>query len=203
MSLVRMKKTYSDTLLSYFASLDEYRYELYGDLSDIDRLASFPARANKQLLLAQSKLLSEGKYVKPDSLVFLDKLKAEVKGHAGWIYFFKYKKRKDDATWKIASVGLLPMDSTKIEWQDEENVTEEEEDDDIYGYADKIKFTGFSNVKIREEEPVAPQLQKELKRMLYSKRKSARQFYDRSGAAESEDLMEVTIDEVPAEQNND
>lgn len=195
MSLLRAGKPYSDTLLNYFAGLDEYRYELYEDLSDMDELSRFPAKANKQLLLAQSKLQAEKSYGKPDSLVFIDKLKAEVKGVEGWIYFFKYKSRKDDAGWKIATAGLIPLDSTKFEWKEEEGAgSSAEDDEDVYAYHSKFSFTGFSNTRIKEEEPVLPQLQKELKRMLYSRRKSAKEFYDRSGAGDTDELT-VSLDE--------
>jgi hypothetical protein len=158
----------------------------------MDKLFRFPAKANKQQLLAQSKLLVEDRYVKPDSVMFLDKLKAEVKGREGWVYFFKYKKRKDDATWRIASVGLVPMDSTKFEWQPGLADTEEDEEE-RWSHADKFDFTGFSSIKIRDDEAVATQLQKQLKRMLYSKRKSAQEFYDRD-SADYEDVM-VNVEE--------
>lgn len=192
-SLIRMNKPFSDTLLDYFAGLDEYRYELYEDLSDMDKLFRFPAKENKQLALAHSKLLAEDGYVKPDSVIFLDKLKAEVKGREGWVYFFKYKKRKDDASWKLASVGLVPMDSTRFEWQGDLADTEEYEDEP--GLSDQFNYTEFSNIKLKDDEPVATQLQTQLKRILYSKRKSAREFYDRSGTSEYEDAM-VNIEDA-------
>jgi len=38
-------------------------------------------------------------------------------------------------------------------------------------------FTSFSDTKLKEEEPLMDQLNKALKRMLYSRRKSAKEFY--------------------------
>ena len=49
-----------------------------------------------------------------------------------------------------------------------------------YTQSFKYNFTGFSDTKIRNEEPEIIQLKKELKRMLYSRRKSAKEFYDKS-----------------------
>lgn len=193
-SLVRAGKPYPDTMLNYFAGLDEYRYELYEDLSDMDKLSKFPGKSSQQLLLAHSKLLMEGRYGKPDSLLFVDKLKAEVKGREGWIYFFKYKSRKDDAGWKIATTGLVPMDSMKFEWKDDDTVDTSYEEEG-YVYRDKYNFTSFSNIRIKEDEPILPQLQKELKRMLYSKRKSAKEFYDRSGATDYDEVS-ISVDEA-------
>ena len=193
-SLIRAGKPYPDTILNYFAGLDEYRYELYEDLSDMDKLSAFPAKANQQLLLAHSKLLMESRYGKPDSLLFVDKLKAEVKGREGWIYFFKYKSRKDDAGWKLAASGLVPLDSTKFEWKSDDTA-DSSADEEGDAYRSKYDFTSFSNVRIREDEPLLPQLQKELKRMLYSKRKSAREFYDRSGAMDYDEIS-ISADET-------
>jgi hypothetical protein len=135
----------------------------------------------------------EGRYGKPDSLLFVDKLKAEVKGREGWIYFFKYKSRKDDAGWKIATAGLVPMDAAKFEWKEDDEADSSAEEDG-YAYKDRYDFTGFSNIRIKEEEPMLPQLQKELKRMLYSKRKSAKEFYDRSGTTDYDEVS-ISIDE--------
>lgn len=194
LSLMRMNKPYSDTLLDYFAGLDDYRYDLYTDLAEMDKLERFPAGFNRQLPLAQSKLLKVSRYMKPDSVVFLDTLKAAIKGREGWIYFFKYKQRKDDLSWKIATVGLLPLDSAQFVWSVDDDEIEEDDDSD-YPQKSKYDFTGFSSIKLKIDEPVKPQLRKELKRMLYAKRKSARLFYDRRGSSESEDAV-ITIDEV-------
>jgi hypothetical protein len=38
-------------------------------------------------------------------------------------------------------------------------------------------FTQFTDVKIKDEEPVKDQMNKQLKKILYSKRKSAISFY--------------------------
>ena len=41
-------------------------------------------------------------------------------------------------------------------------------------------FTGYNDTKIRDDEAIIDQLKKELKRMLYSRRKSAKEFYEKS-----------------------
>jgi uncharacterized protein YbaP (TraB family) len=194
-SLIRMKKPYPDTLINYFAGLDEYRYLLYEDLEELEKSKLFPEAANNQLALARGKLLSDNNKT-PDSLVFVHKLKATVKGREGWIYFFKYKIKKDDSRWGIASVGLIPLDSTKFEW---EGVTGKEQyDEDAYVYDNEFEFTGFTQTKLKDDEPELAQVQKELKKMLYSKRKSAKEFYgryDRMGFDYEE--VNISIDEEP------
>ena len=183
-----------DTLINYFASLDEFRFELYSDLNEINLASKFPARYNNHLALAKSKLLASKSYGKPDSLLYVNKLATEYKGHKGYIYFFRYKQKKDDANWKFATVGLVPEDSMKFEFG--KSIS------DIVipgwhvnleygrGYDSNYDFTEYSEIKFREEEPVNDQLRLLLKRILYSKRKSARQFYDERG--------DRNYDEIPA-----
>jgi hypothetical protein len=42
----------------------------------------------------------------------------------------------------------------------------------------RYDFTEFTDTKIEEDEPMAKQLSKALKKLLYSHRKSGRQFYE-------------------------
>ncbi|MEI9943054.1 MAG: hypothetical protein WDN26_02435 [Chitinophagaceae bacterium] len=199
--LIGKKKPYPDSLLKYFAKLDEYRYELYTDLNDLDQPEKFPTQYNNHLDLGKSKLLNESSYSKPDTLVYMDRLTAEVKGKKGFVYFYKYKNKKDDVAWKLASVGLVPEDPAVFEFDDDDddpspfNFAIYDEDDDAGSY--KYDFTGLRNTRLREDdEPVINQLNKELKKMLYSKRKSAKQFYNR-------DISSVTYDETEMEDSDD
>jgi hypothetical protein len=183
--LLRNNKAIPDSLPKYFAGLDEYRYDLYKDLKDLKKQDKFPAQFNNHLDLGRSKLLDEKSYDKPDSIVYIDRLAAEVKGKKGFVYFFKYKTKKDDLTWKFATVGLVPEDAKKFEFDN----TEKPEYSDYYyspaAYRStdyyRLDFTGFSEAKIKDDEPIAEQLSKILKKMLYSKRKSAKEFYEREG----------------------
>jgi hypothetical protein len=45
-----------------------------------------------------------------------------------------------------------------------------------------LDFTQFTDIKIKEDEPLNRQLNDALKKMVYSKRKSARQFYQRENS---------------------
>ena len=56
----------------------------------------------------------------------------------------------------------------------------------LYSYS----FSGFSDTKIKDEESVTDQLNKELKRVLYSRRKSAKEFYDKN----STDYVDSVVD---------
>jgi len=178
--LLRNNKPVPDSVLKNFASLDGYRYQLYEDLKDINRSNKFPAFYNNHLDLGRSKLLEEKLYGKPDSVVYIDRLPAEMKNRKGFVYFFKYKTKKDDVDWKLATVGLVPADPKVFEFENPDNPDFSEYSPSYKrGNYYKYDLTGFSDTKIKDDEPVADQLKKMLKRMLYSKRKSAREFYSR------------------------
>lgn len=176
--MIRNKKPYNDSLVNYFASLDDYRYGLYKDLESIGKMALFPSAYKNHIDLSRSRLLYARWSNKPDSLVYIDRLPASVKDKKGFIYFFKYKSKKDDAGWKIASVGLVPQDTASFGF---ENISASREDLSVFGirHADQLDYTEYSGRKIDEDVALDAQLQKELKRLLYSRRKSAKEFYDK------------------------
>jgi uncharacterized protein YbaP (TraB family) len=168
MLLLRNKKALPDSLLKYFAGLDEYRYDLYTSLKEQKQLALFPAAYNNQVDLARSKLLSNnGSYDKPDSIVFVDKLPVQYKDRSGYVYYFKYKQKKDDNAWRLATVGIVPADPKQFEFERKEKYYEEQ----------AYNFTEPKGTKIEPDEPIKEQMKKMLKKMQYSKRNSAAQFY--------------------------
>jgi hypothetical protein len=132
-------------------------------------------------------LLSSSYYAKPDSLVLIDSLPASLKDKKGFVFFYKYKTKKDDLTWKLATAGLLSPDNNPFNYDDDEDF---EDDEDDIGYTsirsgwnfsrdeNKIVFTGFTDEKIKEDVSLREQMEKQLKKILYSKRKSARMFYN-------------------------
>jgi hypothetical protein len=163
---LKNKKAIPDTLLKYYAKMDEYRYELYDDLVDSKLEHLYPLSNFNLVELAKSKLLYRNSgYNLPDTLAYADKLPATYKGKNGFIYFFKYKSKKDDNNWKIATVGLIPADNKSFEFKyDEEHEA-------------NYDFTSLTNTKIEADKPLKQQLEKELKKQLYSRRESAAQFY--------------------------
>jgi hypothetical protein len=100
--------------------------------------------------------------------VYLDKLPVQFKERNGFVFFFKYRNKKEDNTWRLASVGIIPNDAKQFEL-DSKKLS--------YWQEQQYEFTDLSNTKIDNETPVVTQLKKALKKMLYSKRNSALQFY--------------------------
>ena len=165
--LLRNKKQLPDTLLTYFASSNEFRYQLYVDLKEDNLAALFPAAYNNHTALAESELISISGYDVPDTIAFVDKLAVKQKERSGFVYFFKLKQKKDDNAWKLASVGILPANPKQFEFEKKEKLHDEAAYD----------FTEITTQKFIAGEPVKVQLQKALKKLQYSKRNSAAQFY--------------------------
>lgn len=92
--LMDNKKPYPDTLMKYFAGMEEYRYELYATLKAKRQLAKFPAQYNNHLDLGKSELMEKVTYNKPDSVIYLDRLQATYQGKNGFIYFYQYKLKR-------------------------------------------------------------------------------------------------------------
>jgi uncharacterized protein YbaP (TraB family) len=177
MLLLEKGMPFPDSLPDYFAASDEYRYEFYVDLKERKRLEKFPAIYNNHLALSRGALLAQKRYDRPDSLVYLSVIPTEFMRVKGLIYFFKYKTKKDDLAWKIATVGLIPEDSTLFEFDDERVHSLPYEVMAGSGVLRRIDFIELSNTRIRNDQPLDAQLQKLLRKMLYSRRKSAKEFY--------------------------
>lgn len=163
---IRNSKPVPDSTLNYFAADDDYRYDLYKDLNRVNKGSLFPVRYNNHLDLAKSKLFNSSEYNKPDTVSFLRELPLQWANRDGFVYFFKYKRKKDDA-WKIASVGLVQKNPQNFEFRNEKGRA--------FNY--EMNFTEFSDEKLADDEPLEPQLQKRIKKMVYAKRESAKEFY--------------------------
>lgn len=177
MLLLRNHLQLPDTLLPYFASLDEFRYRLYNDLSRAGKTDLFPSRYKTRTLHAQSRLVASKNYGRPDTLVYLDQLPLQDRDIDGVLYFFKYKEKKDETTWKLAIAGLYPKDSSVLVIPG----TGEEEDE--------LDFTELTATKLSADIPVREQLETMVKKLRYSRRASASQFYEEENGY---DDIEVT-----------
>jgi len=159
--MLRNKKPVADSLFEQYARSDEYRAELYGDLKKMKMLDKFPARYKTQLDITKSILLGAvNNYNRMDTIVYLDKLPVSYKNKNGYVYFFKYKKMRDDTYWQLASAGMQP---------------EKQDDIDI----DNDDFTEYGEGhKLENDKPVKEQLQDMMKELLYSKHDGAASFYE-------------------------
>ncbi|MBL7725811.1 MAG: TraB/GumN family protein [Chitinophagaceae bacterium] len=180
LQLIKSNRPYPDTLLKYFGKLDDYRYILYDDLRQLKKSDKFPSFYNNHLDLGKSALLNEKSYGRPDSLVYVDRLKATYKDKKGFIYFFKYKTKKDDLTWKLATVGLVPENPREFQFEDTVKLKFPKPVYDLFNFRkyNRYNFTGFTDVKVNTDGTLTSQLERELKKLLYARRKSAKEFYE-------------------------
>jgi uncharacterized protein YbaP (TraB family) len=160
MLLLHNKLPVPDSLFLKFAALDKYRSKLYADLQELKLTNKFPVAYKNQLAITRS-LLSDAleDYKKLDTVVYVDKLPVTYKGKQGFVYFYKYKRMRDDASWQLASVGMQP---------EKQNEVDVENDD----------FTVHKDSKLETDKSVKEQLEAALKELIYAKRESAAEFYE-------------------------
>lgn len=183
MLLIKNKKNIPDTLYDYFAGIDEYSYELYNDLKELKQLDKFPSKFNDKDALAKSKLLFYKSYGKPDTLVLLTKKLVSHKEKTGFIYFYKYKNKKTDLGWKLATAGMISTEASVLDVEpDDRNSAKRYE---TIGFKNvsmssvaTYDFTGFTETKLNDDEPESKQIDKMLRKLIFSKMKSAQVFYD-------------------------
>lgn len=155
--LLRNKKEVPDSIFNNLAAQDKYRADLYAMLKFINRLDRFPATYKTQYLIAKSFLVAASTYDKMDSLAYISKINTSIKSEPGVVYFFRYRVKKTDE-WKIAVSGLQPLE--------EQNISV---DDDLVRFTEK-------NIKMYE--PLQPQLELQLKKVIYDYYPSARYFFE-------------------------
>ncbi len=154
--LLHNNKNVADSILQILAAKDQFRGKLFSRLEAVKRLDKFPVQYKNQMDIARSYLLADKDHNKIDSVVFLKKQTAAYQGKKGVVYFFKYRVKKEDE-WKIGISGLQP-----------ENEKEVSSDD---------KLTTMTDKKLKKDEPQDEQLQKLLKKVLFTFHKSGQYFY--------------------------
>lgn len=156
MLLLKDKKKVPDSVLENLAATDEYRSSLLYNLEDIKRTDVFPAKYKKQVDVARSLLLADKNEEKFFAVELVDKRLVTLKDRKGYVYFFKYKLKKDD-DWKMGISGLQPADLKEVN-SDKELVT-------------------MTDKKIKNDEPAIQQFEKKLKEMVFATRRSATQYF--------------------------
>jgi uncharacterized protein YbaP (TraB family) len=158
--LLKSNKQVPDSILTALAAKDFTRGTLFTKMEKIKRLDKFPAEHKTQIDLARSYLLAEKNYASVDSVVFVAKKAITFNERKGMVYFFKYRIKKED-DWKIGISGLQP-----------ENIKQVSSNDKLCFMTDK---------KIREDMPLNEQLEEQLKRLLFTFHKSAKNFFEQGG----------------------
>ncbi len=155
--LLRNKKAVPDSIFQQLAAADKQRGLLFNKLEQAGRLDKFPKQYKSQLHLARSYMVMQNEYDKMDSVAYLKKQHASIKGKAGQLYFFKYRIRKTD-DWKIGISGMQPLKEIELS-----------SNDDLAALTDK---------KLLLNEPLDEQLDRELKKIIFSYYNSSKNFYN-------------------------
>ena len=198
-TMLAKNKPLPDTMINYFAGVEERRGTLYYRLSKLKKDSLFPAKYKVQEVMAKAFLYANidaedknedkitalsgskkylRKYLssiynsyryngisgdndrnKMDSISFIKKQLIETDKGRGYVYFYKYREKKDDK-WRIAISGLQPADSL--------------------GFSYKNIYTKFTDEKIKEDEPLDEQLAFELKKIIFSNREGSENFFSES-----------------------
>ncbi len=145
-----------DSILLSIAEKDQYRALLLRSLEEVSKEDRFPKLYSKQEDIARSLLLEDKEYEKFFDIQVAGKKKVQLKNKTGYVYFFKYKlKREDD--WKMGISGIQPEDISKIS-------------------SDNI-LVSMTDKKINAEDHEMDQFEKQLKKLIYSLRRSSAYFY--------------------------
>ncbi len=155
--MLRNNRRVPDSIFENLASKDQYRSSLLKELEELKQTNLFPVKYKTQENVARSLLLADKNEEKFNAIELVGKKMIEVKNKKGWVYFFKYKMKKDDE-WQMGISGLQP-----------ENLKEVSSNDDLVKMIDR---------KIKDDEPVMEQYDKKLKQLIFSLRKSAANFFN-------------------------
>ena len=141
---------------AWLAAGDAWRSSLYQNLVTIHRTDLFPVAYRNQTDLARSLLAASRSNTELADIQFVGKRPVQFKETKGIVYFFKYKVGKDD-DWQIGLSGLQPLDPKEVNTANE--------------------FVSLTGKKLRPGTPVNNQFDEQLKKLLFSRRKSAVAFY--------------------------
>lgn len=154
--LLRNHRSVADSIIGALAATDPYRGRLLKDLERIQQGDRFPHRYRTQEDIARSFLV--GSHGDDDfaDIQLVDKTTLSFKESKGYVYYFKYKINKDD-DWQMGISGIQPLNKKDVNTSPE--------------------FVLLSGKKIKADTPVREQFDRQLKRLVFSRRKSAAAFY--------------------------
>ncbi len=155
--LIKNHKPVPDSVLNGIASKNKYRSELLEELESINRTELFPGKYKKQELIASSLLLNDSEETQFAEIEPAGKTLVSIKGKKGYVYFFKYKLKKND-DWEIGISGPQPE---KLKTVNTDNT-----------------LTSLTNKKLTGEKTAAEQFNEQLLKLILLRHKSAARFYE-------------------------
>lgn len=157
MVLIRNNKKVADSIMLNIASKDEYRAKLLKRLEEIKHTEFFPSKYKSQDSVARAVLLNNKNYDKYNNVNCEGRQYVSVNGKKGYVYFYKYKIKKDDE-WHIGLSGIQPVDTSDVSAND--------------------LLTKMTEKKIKMGVPEAEQFNEQLTRLILEQHHSAQNFFD-------------------------
>jgi uncharacterized protein YbaP (TraB family) len=154
--LLRHNRPVADSIITALAASDQYRSRLLKNLQSIHQADRFPRAYRDQEAIARSLLVSSKGDDEFSDIQLADKRSVQFKQSKGYVYYFRYKIKKDD-DWQMGLCGLQPLDRKEVST------------DPLF-----LRLTGK---KIKSDTPAIDQFDQQLKYLLFSRRKSATSFY--------------------------
>jgi uncharacterized protein YbaP (TraB family) len=154
--LLRHDRPVPDTIIRSLAAADQYRSDLYRQLMSIDHADRFPKQYLNQLDMSRSVLAAGKGNTGLADIQYVAKQKFQFKQSKGFVYFYKYKSGRDD-DWQIGISGIQPSDPAAVSTSSE--------------------FVSLTGKKLKPNIPVNTQFDDQLRKLMFSKRKSAASFY--------------------------
>ena len=155
--MIRNQYFVPDSIWLSLAAKDNYRAKLLLQLEKMKRTELFPAAYKKQELVAKAILLNDKGYDKFYAIETITRKLVQVQHKEGYVYFFKYKIRKEDE-WKLGISGLQPKSP-----------------DEVSSDATLTKMTGK---KLKQADLADEQLQSQLRKLLFEQHESAAAFFE-------------------------
>jgi hypothetical protein len=167
--LIRHDRPVADSIIQALAGSDAFRSRLLRNLVAIHKENRFPKSGKTQEAIARSLLVASHGASDFADIQLVDKKPAQFKANRGFVYYFKYKVNKDDE-WQMGLSAFQPLNhkefSTDPAW---------------------VTLTGK---RLRTDSPAQEQFDQQWKRFLFSRRRSAANFFmdsDYSGGRADED----------------
>lgn len=154
--LLRSQKPVPDSVLLKLAKQDKLRADLYTSLERAKLADKFPQQYRNQVDMARSCLVSDKGGTKIDSVVYVGKKTIAYADQQGTVYYFKYRVKKDD-DWKIGISGLQPLNEKEVN--------------------SNVRLVNMTDSKLKEDEPIIEQYEKQLKKMVFALYRSGVNFY--------------------------
>lgn len=114
--LMKIKRNISvpDSNIQKYIKSDFDRQELYVQLKKINRLHLFDSAYLNQEMVSRAIIYEDYTDENNDSIAFVEKRQAVVRGKIGYIYFFK-RYNIPQESWFVDYVGIQPLDTNKVE----------------------------------------------------------------------------------------